>query len=479
MDDDREHCVDVTIADYLKAVDAGQFPDRDALLASQPEFADELRAFFADHDRTAKFAEPIRELAAAADPQATIGPRAEAAPAELSTIAPGDKMPSAGSRVGYFGDYELLSEIARGGMGVVFCARQVSLNRIVALKMILAGQLASAQEVQRFQAEARTAANLQHANIVAIHEVGEHDGQHYFSMDYVEGRNLTDMVRDSPLPPHEAARYVKLCAEAIHYAHQQGTLHRDLKPSNVLIDKFDQPRVTDFGLAKQLAGEPGASAPAFHTQTGAAVGTPSYMPPEQASADRGKLGPASDVYSLGAVLYELVTGRPPFRAATPMDTLLQVLSSEPAAPRLVNPSLSRDLETIVLKCLAKEPEKRYASAKDLADDLQAYLENRPISARRPGYLERAGRWLRHHRRSVALSAVAAGVAATLLIGGSTLLDWYREAQLGRVVLTTDGPNLVAEIIDANDKLVVPAFTVPTTKPVALRAGAYQLRLSAS
>jgi serine/threonine-protein kinase len=196
--------------------------------------------------------------------------------------------------------------------------------------------------VRRFHAEARAAASLQHPNIVAIHEVGEHDGRPFFSMDLVEGRSLADLVREHPLPPPQAARYAEMIAGAIAYAHEHGILHRDLKPSNVLIDPLDQPRVTDFGLARPLAAEQGLTA------SGAVVGTPSYMPPEQASADRGKLGPTSDVYSLGALLYELVTGRPPFRAATQLDTLLQVLNEEPAPPRLLNPQVDRDLETAVI-----------------------------------------------------------------------------------------------------------------------------------
>jgi hypothetical protein len=364
-----------------------------------------------------------------------------------------------------------LEEIARGGMGVVFKARQLTLNRLVALKMILAGQLAGEADVQRFYTEAQTAANLQHPNIVAIHEVGYQDGQHFFSMDYVEGRNLADLVREHPLPPPQAVRYVKLVAEAIQHAHQQGTLHRDLKPSNVLIDKFDQPRVTDFGLARRLQSDQGITA------TGTVLGTPSYMPPEQASADRGKLGPPTDVYSLGAVLYELVTGRPPFRAASPLETLLQVLTSDPAAPRLLNAAIDRDLETILLKCLAKEPERRYASARELADDLGAYLDGRPIKARRPGLVERTGRWVRKHRRNAALIAVTATASVLLLAGGWVAVNVYRQGQMGRLQLNTHGPFLIAQVLDLAGKAITPRFTVPTQEPVPLPEGSYRLRLS--
>jgi tRNA A-37 threonylcarbamoyl transferase component Bud32/outer membrane protein assembly factor BamB len=364
-----------------------------------------------------------------------------------------------------FGDYELLEEVARGGMGVVYKARQTSLNRTVALKMILAGQLASAEDVQRFYREARTAAGLQHPHIVAIHEVGEHDGQHYFSMDFVEGRSLADLVRDHPLPPAHAARYVKAVAEAIAYAHRHGTLHRDLKPANVLIDAADQPRVTDFGLARPLGPDRGLTA------SGAVVGTPGYMPPEQASADRGRMGPASDVYSLGAVLYELVTGRPPFQAATPLDTLLQVLEAEPAPPRLLNPAVSRDLETIILKCLSKEPGRRYPTAGALADDLGAFLEGRPIKARPPGEMERALRWAWRHRRRLM------PVAGILLLAGA-VLGWigYTQWRLAHVSIETAGPYWVmTDVMDEQTQTVVERTTVPTRDSLALRPGSYLVR----
>jgi len=298
-----------------------------------------------------------------------------------------------------FGDYELLEEIARGGMGVVYKARQASLDRIVALKMLLFGLLAGPEFVQRFRTEAAAAASLQHPNIVAIHEVGFRDGQHFFAMDYVAGRSLAQIVRDGPLPARRAAGYVKTIAEAIQYAHERGILHRDLKPSNVLIDEFDQPRVTDFGLAKRLEKETDL------TLSGQVLGSPNYMAPEQAAARRGQVGKRSDVYSLGAILYHLLTGQPPFVALTVAETLQQVRNVEPTSPRVSNPHLARDLETICLKCLEKEPVRRYATAQELADELGRFLNKEPILARPVGRLEKVWRWCRRNPVPAALIAL--------------------------------------------------------------------------
>jgi serine/threonine protein kinase len=289
-----------------------------------------------------------------------------------------------------FGDYELLELIGRGGMGVIYRARQLSLNRIVALKMMRTGLVASEAEAGRFRAEAEAIASLQHPNIVAIHEVGECEGQLYFSMDYVEGQSLAASIRAHPLSAENAARQVKTIAEAIQYAHEKGILHRDLKPSNILLDQTGQPRVTDFGLAKRMAGG------SRLTATGDVLGTPSYMPPEQASGKIDQLGPASDVYSLGAILYELLTGRPPFLAATPLDTVLLALKTEPITPRRLVRGLNRDLETICLKCLEKEPRRRYQSAQDLEDDLGRFLRREPVKARRINPINRSWRWCRRN-----------------------------------------------------------------------------------
>jgi eukaryotic-like serine/threonine-protein kinase len=283
--------------------------------------------------------------------------------------------------VGYFGDYELIEELGRGGMGVVYKARQISLNRPVALKMLRADFLATDDELRRFQNEAEAVASLDHAHIVPIFEVGEHDGRRYFSMKLVSGPSLENRLAEGPLPSKDAAHMVAIIAWAIQHAHDHNILHRDLKPSNVLLDAKDQPHVADFGLAKWLGSDRG------QTRAEAILGTPSYMAPEQAAASRD-LTPATDVYGLGALLYELLTGRPPFRAETPMDTLRQVLESEPVPPRLLNPNVPLDVETICLKCLEKAPHSRYPSAAELAADLERFLAGEMIVARGVNLLDR-------------------------------------------------------------------------------------------
>ncbi len=281
----------------------------------------------------------------------------------------------------HLGDFELCEEIGRGGMGIVYRARQLSLGRDVAVKVMLRGARATPEEQARFQAEVAAAAQLDHPNIVPIYEVGTHEGCQYFGMKLVEGQTLAEKMAAGPLPESEAVQLMITIAQAIHYAHQRGVIHRDLKPANILIkekgliEKKGQPYVSDFGLAKQTTSS------AAVTQTGAILGTPSYMSPEQAASDRGLVGPVSDVYSLGAILYALLTGRPPHQGASPVDTVLMVLEQDPVPPRLLNPQVNRDLEMIVLRCLQKPGDLRYASAGQLADDLQAFAAGEPISAR--------------------------------------------------------------------------------------------------
>lgn len=312
-----------------------------------------------------------------------------------------------------FGDYMLLEEVARGGMGVIFRARQVSLNRVVALKMILSGQLATEAERQRFRIEAEASAGLHHPNIVPIYEVGERAGRPYFTMRFIEGGNLAGAIGKYRGAPRAAARLVATVARAVHHAHERGILHRDLKPANILLDDHAEPLVTDFGLAKRVEGEAGL------TQTGAVLGTPSYMAPEQAAGKSQAVTTAVDVYALGAILYELLTGRPPFKASSPLETIRMVLEREPERPRADSGRpLDRDLETICLKCLEKDPERRYQSAEALAEDLDRWQAGEPVRARATTAPERALKWARRHPAVATLSALAATAIAGLLGTGT-------------------------------------------------------------
>jgi WD40 repeat protein/Flp pilus assembly protein TadD len=322
--------------------------------------------------------------------------------------------------------YEILGELGRGGMGVVYKARQVALNRVVALKMLLAGAHADAEQLARFRAEAEVVARLQDPHIVQIHEIGEQNGLPYFALEFVDGGSLDRKLAGTPLLPRAAAQLVETLARAMHVAHQRGIIHRDLKPANVLLARSDrpqaielrstpeeaeryEPKVTDFGLAKRLDVVVG------RTQSGAVLGTPSYMAPEQALGHTHALGPATDVYALGAILYEALTGRPPFKAATVLDTLQQVVSEEPVPPSQLQPKVPRDLETICLKCLQKEVRKRYAVARELADDVQRWRNGEPIHARPVGQVERGWRWCRRNRALAAASGLAMMAAMAVVV----------------------------------------------------------------
>lgn len=415
----EEHLAEL-IADLVEQGRTGQSPDIELVARQYPELAADLRELWT----TAMIAEDVASYSDLLDgpDHATQDGSVENSPAALDI-----PLSARG-----FGDYELLEELGRGGMGVVYKARQISLGRTVALKMILRGELASLPDVVRFRAEAASAAHLDHPHIVPVYEVGEHEGQPYFSMKYVSGTTLALKLAEGPLSAQEAASLLLPVCRAIAEAHRRGVLHRDLKPSNILIDQDGQPHITDFGLAKRIAPPPSRTREAvggtpstpplvtgremdsspyqeggggvdartldYLTQTGAILGTPSYMAPEQAAGQRGVIGPASDVYSLGTILYQCLTGRPPFQAASPVDVLLMVLEQDPLPPRLLNPKADPDLEMIALKCLQKPAELRYQSADALADDLAAWLASEPISARSTNIGQLLSRMLRetHH-----------------------------------------------------------------------------------
>jgi len=359
------------LAEMTDAVVSGQAVDLEAVCGEHPDLAAELRRLWG--------AVMVADAAGShshqsAEPELTEWPE--------TMLQPPCR----------FAGYELLEEIGRGGMGIVYRARQLNLDREVAVKMILRGPLASGADRERFRVEAEATARLDHPNIVPVYEVGQSQQRPYFSMKFIRGRTLSSLLAERPLPPREAAQILAAVARGIHYAHQHGILHRDLKPSNILIDQHGQPHVTDFGLAKRTGDV------TVITQTGGVLGTPAYMAPEQAAGDRGEVGPASDVYSLGAILYHMLTGRPPFQAASPVDTVLLVLEQDPVPPRMLNPKADRDLEMIAMRCLQKPADLRYETAAELAADLDAYLNDEPISARSGRFMQVLSRVFRetHH-----------------------------------------------------------------------------------
>jgi len=351
----------------------------------------------------------------------------------LRVATPSELLPrrSNGPAARKFGDYELLAEVGRGGMGIVYRARQQSLARDVAVKMILASHLAAPDHVRRFQAEARAAAGVRHPNIVSVYEAGELDGQHYFVMDFVEGESLSERLMRGALEPTEAARLVATIARAVDHLHRNGVVHRDLKPSNILLDQQGRPYVNDFGLAKALGSESDL------TKTGIIAGTPAYMAPEQARGQSATVGPRCDIYSLGVILYEVLTGRPPFRESNPLDTILMVLERQPTPPRVLNAQVPRELEWITLKCLEKSPEKRYATAGELADDLERVLRGQAPQARPPSTLERAWRWMRREPALMSHLGVMGCFYAVQLFNYHLIqvIDWDFHYPVSLILLT--------------------------------------------
>src|SRR6266498_1042006 len=307
--------------------------------------------------------------------------------------------------LGELGDYELLEEVGRGGQGVVFRARQKSLNRIVALKVIGLGQWATKAHLKRFRLEAEAAARLDHPSIVPIYEVGERDGQCYFSMKFVDGGQLDQVVKHTPISLRQAVELIAKVARTVRYAHEHGILHRDSKPGNILLDADGEPHLTDFGLARRAETE------STMTRTMEVLGTPSYMAPEQAVGNNAAVGSVTDVYGLGAVLYQLLTGQPPFAGGTTYETIKLLLDTEPRQPRLLNPKIDRDLSTICLKCLEKDPKRRYSSALTLAEDLERWLKHEPIAARHTGVFARGKKWVRRNPTSALLAVCLVALAA--------------------------------------------------------------------
>ncbi|MCC6493001.1 MAG: serine/threonine protein kinase [Pirellulales bacterium] len=407
----RTRRVDEALADYLDARQRGVPLERHAFLAQHADIVGELQSLLDDCDRLERLLKPAAASGGVGG-DSTIG--CDAPPAALAPLPR------------RFGDFELLEEIARGGMGVVYKARQTSLHRIVAVKMILDGRLASKADIDRFYAEAKAAAMLDHPDITPVFEFGEVAGQHFFSMGYVEGQSLAARVAAGPLPAREAALILHTVAVAVHYAHQHGIVHRDLKPGNILIDAQGKARITDFGLAKRESDASGL------TLSGQLLGTPSFMPPEQVSGRHDCVGPPSDVYSMGATLYALLTARPPFQAACTIDILKQVLDGEPVPPRQLDRAIPRDLEVIVLKCLQKAPSQRYLTAQALAEDLRRFLADEPIVARRPTQWYRAKKFVRRNKLAVAAAlAVMAALVGGMVIASVGYVQARRQAEIAR------------------------------------------------
>jgi eukaryotic-like serine/threonine-protein kinase len=385
--------LDEIINAYLEARQTGREPDRKALLATYPGLVYDLERFFDAHDAIERLSRPLRDVAQATQLIEYIGVR----------NGPVRQVPIPVE----FGAYVLFEVLGSGGMGVVYRAHHRILNREVALKQIITGPLASADDVQRFRNEAEAAAQLEHPNIVPIHDVGEYQGRHYLTMRLIEGGSLADHRERFLDDPRAAARLIRIVAGAVHHAHQHGILHRDLKPSNILLDRDGQPHVTDFGLARRIGVE------STLTGSGAILGSPPYMAPEQAGGRMKETTTATDVYGLGAILYVLLTGRPPFRGESVLDTMEQVRSHAPEPPRRENPRVDRDLETIVLKAMAKEPADRFASAEEMAEELLRFLRHEPLRSRPVPARDRLWRWC--HRNPL-VACLAGGIVVALVLG---------------------------------------------------------------
>jgi len=363
------------------------------------------------------------------------------AAADADTRTSADTPPPAGTqdyRGRTFGNYTIIEEISRGAMGVVYKARQRHLERVVALKVLLAGEMASEAQVARFRREAQAAAKLRHPAIVPIHEVGEFDGRHFYTMDYISGRSLADLIRKGEVTTRRALDIAAQVADALDYAHVRGVVHRDIKPSNIMVDAEDRVHIMDFGLAKQLDSD------TKFTRTGTTIGTPSYMPPEQASGESARVDNRADVYSLGAVLYEMLTGRPPFSGDTMMNTLIKVMNDEPVPPKRLNPRIHRDIQTIVLKAMEKSPERRYPSMRALADDIRRFIAGESISARPAGPLYRAWRFVKRHYTAIFATAAVVGVGLT---AAAIVLEARRDSELRARMALETGKRIGAEDLE--------------------------------
>ncbi|MFO0949698.1 MAG: serine/threonine-protein kinase [Isosphaeraceae bacterium] len=433
----------------------GERPDLADYLVRFPADAGPIDAVFreAGSRATCRVAPPARSASTdrltGTEPTRTAsGSGAALAPAGLSSL-PG---------------YEVLGELGRGGMGVVYLARQVRLNRLCALKMILDGRFAGPEAAVRFLAEAETVAALRHPNVVQIHALGDHEGVPFVELEYLEGGSLAARLDNTPWPPREAAKLVEMLARALAEVHRLGVVHRDLKPSNVLLTADGTPKIADFGVSRRLGVDSGL------TRTDAVLGSPSYMAPEQAGGSARAVGPAADLYALGAIFYELITGRPPFRGATVLETLEQVKEADPVAPSRLVPRTPRDVDTVAMKCLRKEPAQRYATAEALAEDLRRVQAGEPVLARRAGPVVRLSSWARRNRGVAALSALLASLLALGAVLGAVAAFHFRaaadraDAARRDAVTEANRARRTSEILAGSSRRQTPGHRRPRLRP---------------